>query len=82
MQITINIPDTTPIERVQKVIEEMAYRFQVKIEIVNPEKTEKDLQIKLARWQALMKKTQGLPQVKEISDMDIEAEIEAYRSGL
>lgn len=44
--------------------------------------TEAVLQNKLAKWQALFKETQSLPQLQNITDKDIEAEIEAYRTGL
>ena len=44
--------------------------------------TEVALQNKLAKWQALFKETQSLPQLQNITDKDIEAEIEAYRAGL
>jgi hypothetical protein len=44
--------------------------------------TEAALQNKLAKWQALFKETQSLPQLQNITNEDIEAEIEAYRAGL
>jgi hypothetical protein len=44
--------------------------------------TESALQNKLAKWQALFEETQSLPQLQNITDKDIEAEIEAYRAGL
>lgn len=34
------------------------------------------------KWRALFKETQALPQVKGISDADIDVEIGAYRDGL
>ena len=36
----------------------------------------------LKKWQSLFKQTQALPQVKNITDADIDAEIEAYRADL
>ena len=44
--------------------------------------TEAVLQNKLAKWQALFKETQSLPQLQSITEKEIEAEIEAYRAGL
>ena len=44
--------------------------------------SETDLTAKLQKWRALFKETQALPQVKDITDADIDAEIEAYRAGL
>lgn len=44
--------------------------------------SETDLTSKLKKWQTLFKETQALPQVKDITDADIDAEIEAYRGGL
>jgi hypothetical protein len=44
--------------------------------------TETALQNKLAKWQALFKETQSLPQLQNITEQEIEAEIEAYRAGL
>jgi hypothetical protein len=44
--------------------------------------SETDLTAKLKKWQTLFKETQALPQVKDITDADIDAEIEAYRAGL
>jgi len=44
--------------------------------------TEATLQNKLAKWQALFKETQSLPQLQNITEKEIEAEIEAYRAGL
>jgi hypothetical protein len=44
--------------------------------------TEAVLQNKLAKWQALFKETQSLPQLQNITEKEIEAEIEAYRAGL
>jgi hypothetical protein len=44
--------------------------------------TEAVLQNKLAKWQALFKETQSLPQLQNITEKDIETEIEAYRAGL
>jgi hypothetical protein len=43
--------------------------------------TETALQNKLAKWQALFKETQSLLQLQNITDEDIETEIEAYRTG-
>ena len=43
--------------------------------------SETDLTAKLQKWQTLFKETQALPQVKNITDADIDAEIEAYRGG-
>lgn len=44
--------------------------------------SETDLTAKLNKWQSLFKTTQALPDVKDITDADIAAEIEAYRAGL
>ena len=44
--------------------------------------SETDLTAKLQKWRTLFKETQALPQVKGITDADIDAEIEAYRAGL
>jgi hypothetical protein len=44
--------------------------------------TEAVLQNKLAKWQALFKETQSLPQLQNITEKEIEAEIEAYRAEL
>ena len=44
--------------------------------------TENALQKKLAKWQTLFKETQSLPQLHEISEADIAAEIDAYKAGL
>ena len=44
--------------------------------------TENALQKKLAQWQALFKETHSLPQLHEISEADIAAEIDAYKAGL
>jgi hypothetical protein len=44
--------------------------------------SETDLTAKLNKWRALFKETQALPQVKDVTDADIDAEIEAYRAGL
>ena len=44
--------------------------------------SETDLTAKLNKWRTLFKETQALPQVKDITDADIDAEIEAYREGL
>jgi len=44
--------------------------------------SETDLTAKLQKWRTLFKETQALPQVKDITDADIDAEIEAYRAGL
>jgi hypothetical protein len=44
--------------------------------------TEAVLQNKLAKWQALFKETQSLPQLQNITEKEIEAEIEAYRARL
>lgn len=44
--------------------------------------SETDLTAKLKKWQTLFKETQALHQVKNITDADIDAEIEAYRSDL
>ena len=41
-----------------------------------------DLTSKLKKWQTLFKETQALPQVKDITDADIDSEIEAYRADL
>ena len=43
---------------------------------------EQSLQNKLAQWQRLFKQTQSLPHVQSITDVDIEDEIDVYRSGL
>lgn len=43
---------------------------------------EKDLQNNIQQWQAVFKETQALSQIKDLSEADIAAEIEAYRSGL
>jgi predicted DNA-binding antitoxin AbrB/MazE fold protein len=44
--------------------------------------SESDLTAKLKKWQTLLKETQALSQVKDITDADIDAEIEAYRASL
>ena len=44
--------------------------------------TEAALQNKLAKWHALFKETQSLPQLQNITEKEIDAEIEAYRAGL
>jgi len=44
--------------------------------------SETDLTAKLQKWRTLFKESQALPQVKDITDADIDAEIEAYRAGL
>ena len=44
--------------------------------------SETDLTAKLNKWRTLFKETQALPQVKDVTDADIDAEIEAYRAGL
>jgi hypothetical protein len=44
--------------------------------------SETDLTAKLQKWRTLFKETQALPQLKDITDADIDAEIEAYRAGL
>ncbi len=44
--------------------------------------SETDLTAKLQKWRTLFKETQVLPQVKDITDADIDAEIEDYRAGL
>ena len=44
--------------------------------------SETDLTAKLQKWRTLFKETQALPQVKDITDADIDAEIEGYRAGL
>lgn len=44
--------------------------------------SETDLTAKLKKWRTLFKETQALLQVKDITDADIDAEIEAYRAGL
>mgnify|MGYP003392396927 CR=1 FL=1 len=43
--------------------------------------SETDLTEKLMKWRSLFKNTQALPQLKDINDADIDAEIEAYRTG-
>lgn len=86
MQITLNIPDNTSKERVQQVVNELADKLQLQIDLIGTKSTfiESDdpLKGKLLRWQLLFKKTQSLPHVKAITDADIETEIDAYRSGL
>ncbi len=47
--------------------------------VVRP--TSEDRQERLRRFYELMKETQSLPQVQNLTDEDIEAEIEAYRAG-
>jgi hypothetical protein len=85
MQITLNIPDNTSKERVQQIINELADKLQLQIDLIGTKATfmESDdpLKEKLLRWQLLFKKTQSLPQVKYITEADIETEIAAYRSG-
>ncbi|TAN67183.1 MAG: hypothetical protein EPN17_11635 [Methylobacter sp.] len=85
MQITLNIPDNTSKERVQQVINELADKLQLQIDLISTKSTflesETQLKEKLLRWQLLFKKTQSLPQVKNITEADIETEIAAYRSG-
>jgi len=44
--------------------------------------SETDLTAKLQKWRTLFKETQALPQLKDITNADIDAEIEAYRAGL
>lgn len=44
--------------------------------------SETDLTAKLMKWRSLFKKTQALPQVKDITEADIDAEVEAYRASL
>jgi len=44
--------------------------------------SETDLTAKLKKWQILFRETQALQQVKDITDADIDAEIEAYRADL
>jgi len=44
--------------------------------------SETDLTAKLQKWRTLFKETQALPRLKDITDADIDAEIEAYRAGL
>jgi hypothetical protein len=36
---------------------------------------------RVEKWRALLKETQALPQARQITEADIAAEIEAYRSG-
>jgi len=43
---------------------------------------EADLTEKLKKWQSLFKETQNLPQCQEITEVDINAEIVAYRTDL
>lgn len=84
MQITINIPENLPIERVRQVIDELAGKLQLPIDLINADaiESESDLKAKLATWQRLFKSTQNLPNLKTISEADINSEIDAYRSGL
>ena len=42
---------------------------------------DEDREVAVSELKALFKETQSLPQVKALSDEDILAEIEAYRSG-
>ena len=44
--------------------------------------SETDLTAKLQKWRTLFKESQALPQVKDITDADIDTEIDAYREGL
>ncbi len=86
MQITINIPENLPIERVRQVIDELAGKLELPLDLINikPEvlESESDLKGKLAAWQRLFKTTQNLPNLKAISEANINAKIDAYRSGL
>lgn len=86
MQITLNIPDNTSVERVKQVIDELAGKLQLQIDLIGTKPTliDSDTQLKekLAKWQFLFKKTQNLTHVKALSEADIESEIDAYRSGL
>lgn len=44
--------------------------------------SETKLTAKLNKWRKLFKTTQAFPQLQNITDADIETEIEAYRAGL
>ena len=91
MQITLNIPDNTPVERLQQVVSELSNQLHLPIDLISTQTMSQDtlqvnndpyLQNKLAQWRQLFKKTQSLPQVQAITDADIDDEIEAYRQGL
>jgi hypothetical protein len=70
--ITIENPD-------QVVLSNLPFQVGQRVEIIIlPEYNRAAISQKL---KALFKKTQALPEVSEITDVDIEAEISAYRQG-
>ena len=70
--ITIENPD-------QVVLSNLPFQIGQRVEIiVLPEYSRAEISQKL---KALFKKTQSLPEISEITDEDIEAEIAAYRQG-
>jgi len=70
--ITIENPDRV-------VLSNLPFQVGQRVEIiVLPEYDRAAISQKL---KALFKKTQSLPEVSEITDADIEAEINAYRNG-
>lgn len=83
MQITLNIPDNAPQELVQQVINELAGKLRLQIDLISTKpfvmETDVNLEKKLANWQHSFKQTQNLPNIRTITDEDIENEIDAYR---
>jgi len=55
-----------------------------KLMLILPEAQDDDAQRRrrIEKWRTLLQETQALPQVRGITEIDIAAEIEAYRSGL
>jgi hypothetical protein len=70
--ITIENPDRV-------VLSNLPFQVGQRVEIIVL--PEYDRAVISQKLKALFKKTQSLPEVNEITDTDIEAEINAYRNG-
>ncbi len=61
------------------VLDDLPYQPGQEVEVVVYVKDE--MVSRIAKWRTLLSETQTLPQARQITDDEIEAEIEAFREG-
>jgi hypothetical protein len=61
------------------VLDNLPYQPGQEVEVVVYAKDE--MPSRMAKWRTLLNETQALPQTRQITDDEIEAEIEAFREG-